>query len=291
MQPFSIDTNPIKMSSKFRIVFSDIDGTLLNKNRELSSATIFQIRKLTQLNIPFVMVSARMPASMIHLYREVPINNPAICYNGALILKSIEEEINSNNKLFSTTIGYSIAKSVFSICHKFDLHFSLYSNNQWFASKNDEWRLREENNTKVKATFFSNMEDKISELENEEQHIHKLMVMGESMLIDALHNHLLSQFAGKINIYRSKDTYIEITPANINKATGCLILLNHLGLKPEQAIAFGDNFNDTEMLQAVSLGVAVENAPAEVKEKAKMVAPANTDDGVAKTLETIFKVA
>lgn len=279
------------MSNKFRIVFSDVDGTLLNKNRELSSATIFQIRKLKQHNIPFVMVSARMPAGMIHLYREVPMDNPAICYNGALILKSIEEGINGNNKLFSTTIDYSVAKSVYSICHKFDLHFSLYSNNQWFASKNDEWRLREENNTKVKATIYSNMEYKISELENEQQHIHKLMVMGESMLIDALHNHLVSQFTGKINIYRSKDTYIEITPASINKAAGCLILLNHLKLKPEQAIAFGDNFNDTELLQTVSLGIAMENSPAEVKEKAKMVAPANTDDGVARTLETIFKFA
>ncbi len=279
------------MPSRFRIVFSDVDGTLLNKNRELASATIYQIRKLTEHNIPFVMVSARMPAGMIHLYREVPVDNPAICYNGALILKSIEEGINNSNKLFSTTIGYSIAKAVFSICRKFDLHFSLYSNNQWFASKNDEWRLREENNTKVKATIYSNMEYKISELENGQQHIHKLMVMGENMLIDALHNHLASQFAGKINIYRSKDTHIEITPASINKATGCLALLAHLNLKPEHAIAFGDNFNDTEMLQLVNFGVAMDNAPAEVKEKAQMVAPANTDDGVAKTLETIFKFA
>jgi len=279
------------MSNKFQIVFSDVDGTLLNKNRELSSATIFQIRKLTQQNIPFVMVSARMPAGMIHLYREVPMNNPAICYNGALILKSIEAGISTANILFSATIGYSMAKSIFSICHKFNLHFSLYSNNQWFASKNDEWRLREENNTKVKATIYSNMEYKISALENDQQHIHKLMVMGESMLIDALHNHLTSQFAGKINIYRSKDTHIEITPARINKATGCLNLLNHLNLKPEQAIAFGDNFNDTEMLQTVTIGVAMGNAPVEVKEKAHMVAQANTDDGVAKTLESIFKFA
>lgn len=287
--PFLLLLKPIKMSNKFRIVFSDVDGTLLNKNRELSSATVFQIRKLTQHNIPFVMVSARMPAGMIHLYREVPINNPAICYNGALILKSIEEEININNMLFSTTIGYSVAKSISGICQKFDLHFSLYTNNQWFASKNDEWRLREEINTKVKATIYSNMEYKISELENEQQHIHKLMIMGESMLIDALHNHLANQFTGKINMYRSKDTYIEITPASINKATGCLALLTHLNLKPEQAIAFGDNFNDTEMLQSVDFGVAMGNAPLEVKAKAQMVAPANTDDGVAKTLETIFK--
>lgn len=185
------------MSYNFRIVFSDVDGTLLNKNCELSSATVFQIRKLTQHNILFVMVSARMPAGIIHLYREVPINNPAICYNGALILKSIEDGINDYNKLFSTTIGYSIAKSISGICQKFDLHCSLYSNNQWFASKNDEWRLREENNTKVKATICSNMEYKISELESEQQHIHKLMVMGESMLIDALYNHLASQFRVK----------------------------------------------------------------------------------------------
>lgn len=237
------------------------------------------------------MVSARKPAGMIHLYREVPVDNPAICYNGALVLKSIEEKMDAKNILFSKTIDYNVASSVFGTCRKFDLHFSLYTYNLWYASKNDEWRLREENNTKVKATIHSNLEYKISELEKDKQHIHKLMVMGESMLIDGLYNHLVNQFTGKINIYRSKDTYIEITPANINKASGCLILLNHLGLKPEQAMAFGDNFNDIEMLQLVNFGVAMDNAPSEVKDKAKMVAPANTDDGVAKTLESIFKFA
>jgi len=271
-----------------KIVFSDVDGTLLNKNRELSSATIYQIRKLTEQNIPFVMVSARMPAGMTHLYHEVPMNNPAICYNGALILKLIDEGINNSNILFSKTIENGIALSIFRICQKFDLHFSLYSFNLWFASKSDEWRLREENNTKVKATIHSNLEYKILEFQNQQQHIHKLMVMGESMLIDSLHNLLVKQYSGKINIYRSKDTYIEITPATINKATGCTIVLNHLGLSAEQAIAFGDNLNDTEMLEMVNVGVAMENAPPEVKLKAKRIAPANTNDGVAHILEEIL---
>lgn len=276
------------MSIKTRIVFSDVDGTLLSKNRELSSATIYQIRKLIEHKIIFVMVSARMPEGMKHLYKAVPLNSPVISYNGALILKSIDDGLAPHNILFSKSISYSVVRSIYHTCQAFDLHFSLYSNNLWFASKSDEWRLREENNTKVTATILSDMGYKIAELEKQQQHIHKVMVMGQSMLIDGLINNLTSQYTGKVNIYRSKDTYIEITPSGITKASGCQILLNDLGISPEQAIAFGDNHNDTEMLEMVGIGIAMENAPEEVKVRAKRVAPANTHDGVAKVLEEIL---
>lgn len=277
------------MGIPYRIVFSDVDGTLLNRNRDLSSVTIHQIKKLVERRILFAMVSARMPAGMLHLYRQIPLDAPAICYNGALVLKSIEKGVEPSNVLHSSSIDYNTAISIYFICKEYNLHFSLYTENQWFASKDDEWRLREENNTRVKATIHPHLEAKILELERHHQHIHKIMVMGDAMLIEGLVQKLQNSYSKTLNIYRSKDTYLELSPATANKAMGCKILLNHLSLTAEQAIAFGDNYNDIEMLEMVTLGVAMDNAPLEVKNRAKRVAPANTDDGVAKTLELILE--
>lgn len=276
------------MGIPYRIVFSDVDGTLLNRNRDLSSVTIHQIKKLVERRILFAMVSARMPAGMLHLYRQIPLDAPAICYNGALVLKSIEKGVEPSNVLHSSSIDYTTAISIYFICKEYDLYFSLYTGNQWFASKDDEWRLREENNTRVKATIHHQLEAKILELERYHQHIHKIMVMGDAMLIEGLDHMLQNSYSKTLNIYRSKDTYLELSPATANKAMGCKALLNHLSLTAEQAIAFGDNYNDIEMLEMVTLGVAMDNAPMEVKNRAKRVAPANIDDGVAKTLELII---
>jgi hydroxymethylpyrimidine pyrophosphatase-like HAD family hydrolase len=71
---------------QYKIVFSDIDGTLLNHDRELSPATISTIKHLKD-KLPFVLISARMPSAMRHLQADLAIENqPIICYNGGLIL-------------------------------------------------------------------------------------------------------------------------------------------------------------------------------------------------------------
>jgi len=70
---------------KYKIVFSDIDGTLLNKERQLSTSTISEIKKLKN-KIPFILISARMPAAMRHLQKELEIEElPIISYNGGLL--------------------------------------------------------------------------------------------------------------------------------------------------------------------------------------------------------------
>ena len=68
-----------------KIVCSDIDGTLLNKDRELSSKTIEVVKSISP--VPFILISSRMPRAMFHLQKELGITNlPMIAYNGALLI-------------------------------------------------------------------------------------------------------------------------------------------------------------------------------------------------------------
>jgi hydroxymethylpyrimidine pyrophosphatase-like HAD family hydrolase len=65
--------------------------------------------------------------------------------------------------------------------------------------------------------------------------------------------------------------------------------MDYLEISKDNSIAFGDNFNDVEMLKLVGFGVAMGNAPQEVKMVAKHIAPSNLDDGVAQTLHLLFE--
>jgi Cof subfamily protein (haloacid dehalogenase superfamily) len=106
---------------------------------------------------------------------------------------------------------------------------------------------------------------------------------------DTIMPQLDSKLSKDIHMYRSNDTLIEITPVSVSKRSA----IAHI-LKPTESlknmIAFGDNYNDIEMLKAAGYGVAVANARTEVKRIADYVTLANTDDGVAHFIQHQFVI-
>ena len=91
-------------------------------------------------------------------------------------------------------------------------------------------------------------------------------------------------------LYRSKPTYIEISHKSISKKTGIEVLLKNCypALSMKNVVAFGDNYNDIEMLEAVGLGIAVANANKEVLAIADIITDSNKDDGVVKAIQEFF---
>jgi len=276
--------------SPYQIVFSDVDGTLLNQNRELSELTIQQIQRITnKYNVKFVMVSARMPEGMKYLYDQLSFESPMICYNGALILKKWNGKFDPKNIIHSNSIDLNTIRQLYNKVKDEGLHFGVFSNNYWYANKHDEWTKKEEHNTRVKCTISPNIEELISELEKNQSPIHKIMIMGESSKIESALNFSNANFSEAITNYRPKVNYIEVTPKCTNKANGCIILMDYLGIEHRNSIAFGDNFNDIEMLRMAGIGIAVENAHPQVKENATQTTQSNLNDGVAVSLIEIYE--
>ena len=265
----------------YKIIFSDIDGTLLNKDRELSPLTIEVFQQL-QKEVPVVLISSRMPEAMRHLQHELHIaHQPLICYNGGLILID-------NKAVSSTEIPIEIIKGLHQFNSKMSCHLSLYHKDEWYVPARDYWAEREESNTKVTPTLLST-EEVIEKWTREEKGAHKIMCMGEPSQIDDIVAFLADHFGEQLHLYRSKDTYLEIANKEVSKLTGINILLKeHFHLQLEDAIAFGDNFNDYEMLKAVGMGIAVGNAKPEILEIAKEITHHGKEDGVAKSLQKLF---
>ncbi|MUP46368.1 HAD family hydrolase [Gramella sp. BOM4] len=267
----------------FKIVFSDIDGTLLNHDRDLSPYTIETVKKLKG-SIPFILISSRMPAAMRHLQAKMDIEDqPLISYNGGLILVD-------DKPVSSTEIPLNILDKLSAFNKELNVHLSLYHNDEWYAPQYDFWAKREENNTKVEPGIRANSEV-IETWENEGKGAHKIMAMGEEFKIDEIVNYLEKEHPNALHLYRSKPTYLEIAPRSISKLTAIEHLLaDHYRLPLSQCLAFGDNYNDIEMLKGVGMGVAVGNAKPEVMEVAHMVTSSGKEDGVAKSIVEILKI-
>ncbi|PTX42291.1 hypothetical protein C8P64_2719 [Christiangramia gaetbulicola] len=268
----------------FKIIFSDIDGTLLNAERDLSDYTVETIKKLNNSNIPFILISSRMPAAMRHLQKKMDIEHlPLISYNGGLILVD-------GKSVSSTEIPIDILSDLSKFNESIDVHLSLFHNDEWYVPKDDFWTRREINNTKVNPEFESNS-NVISKWKSEEKGAHKIMAMGEEENIDRIRDFLLENYPEDLHLYRSKPSYLEIAPKAISKLTAVEHLLdNHFRIPLSQSMAFGDNYNDIEMLKGVGMGIAVGNAKPEVLEIAHMVTTPGKEDGVAKSISELLKI-
>ncbi|MDO4881481.1 MAG: HAD family hydrolase [Capnocytophaga sp.] len=267
-----------------KIVFSDVDGTLLNSERSLSQETINQVNKLKG-KVPFILVSSRMPKQMWYLQELLGTEQePVVAYNGALVL--------GKKVWHSTEIPISVVEKVISSNEKLldgKVHISMYHNDLWYAPTYDIWAKREENNTCTTPEIRSNREV-LSDWKTKNIGAHKLMLMGEVEYVDKMFDFLTTNLSNELHIYRGKDTYIEVADSKVSKLTGIDVLLKEkYHFTREEAMAFGDNYNDMDMIANVGYGIAVANAREELKQVAKEITLHHKEDGVAHYLNNFFK--
>ena len=267
---------------RLKAICSDIDGTLLNSERSLS-ANLIAIVSSISTEIPFFLASARMPAAMRHLLQDLNRpKEPLIAYNGALVLDAEGKELES------ITIPITLVQEIVHTALPEGLHLSLFHGENWYTSEEDHWASREIQNTKVQPTWKSPLEV-LEHWTSANQGAHKVMCMGDPEKIDLLYQTLLQRLGTQLHLYRSKDTYLEIAPKPISKATGLKTILdNGYNFGLDEVVAFGDGYNDIDLLQQVGWGVAVANAFPEVKAVANEVTKHHKEDGVASTLARIF---
>lgn len=271
---------------KISALCTDIDGTLLNHQRELSPRTIAAFLSLRN-RIPVILASSRMPSAMRHLQHELDISHqPLISYNGGYVIQY--DGKSSRPFVFdSVFISPRICLAVLEIVQGSDIHISLFNEDYWYAPGQDSWTERETKITKVAPTMIvASHHPIINNWKDAKTGAHKIMCMGPEEKIHELEQRLNEKLSNELHIYRSKSTYLEIAPKAISKASALKLLLKKkFNLSMSEAIAFGDNYNDIELLSAVGLGIAVGNARDEVKAVANEITSNSKEDGVAEAIE------
>ena len=260
-------------SSPYKAVFSDIDGTLLNSQHQITPKTEEAIKNLLKQGIPFIPVSARPPYAITPYTEQLGAQHGMICYSGALILDK------NLTALYSVTLDSQDLQKLNALLANFmPLSISYYAGLDWFCNDvNNNWIKQESEITGLNAKLLQgNLTD-----------VHKILVMGSTEEIQTVEP-VLKQALPHLIIHRSKDEYLEITNSAATKAKAIQFMAQHLGISAEQIIAFGDNFNDLDMLQYAGLSVAMSNAPDAIKQVAKEVTATNNEDGIALVLNRVF---
>jgi Cof subfamily protein (haloacid dehalogenase superfamily) len=266
-----------------RAIFTDIDGTLLDSSRQLSPRTIEVVKKAGK-KIPFILASSRMPSAMRHLQAELDLpEHPLICYNGGFVIQYTSG--NPVPEVFdSVFIPAEICASILSLAIDTTVHVSLYYEDEWYAPALDQWTNREQTITKTHA-MIANLSAIIDTWQKRKIGAHKIMCMGPAEEIGILEKRLRQKHGEHIHVYCSRSTYLELAPKTISKATAMKLIAARYNIPVSGIMAFGDNYNDIEMIGAAGMGIAVANAREEAKAVAKEITGKSVEDGVALAIE------
>ncbi|MGN1272035.1 MAG: Cof-type HAD-IIB family hydrolase [Lactobacillus sp.] len=265
------------MSAK--LIFSDIDGTLINDELKVTPKTRDAIRKQIINGNIFIPTSGRLPKGIMTAAGQILTVFPMIAYNGALALDETGRALITR---------FFDAKKAAEICRYVEEQnngtaWNVYSGYVWYSSTKESDLLKnEESIVNVKPTKVTI--DQIAKL----QGVHKGLIMGKPEELNRMQKELSAKYSD-LDFVKSSPTLLEIVLKGVSKKSAVEIVAQEYGVSLKDCIAFGDNYNDEEMLKAVGHPFIMGNAPEDLKKefKPENITLDNNHDGIAKVLENL----
>ncbi|SFU66177.1 hypothetical protein SAMN04487886_109213 [Clostridium sp. DSM 8431] len=279
-----------------KLIVCDMDGTLLDSNNNISSTNINEIKKLESKGIKFVIVSGRQANEIRKMLKKYDINIGIIGLNGAEICDT------QGNIIWNKGIKNNDIREIVDILNQKKVLYKCYYSDEIIVRcpegidkilmgfvldkyKKIENREQDLHNYYIKlCSNYANVDDIVGYDKNKSNQILKIEVLdtNKEMLND------IRELVNKISSVYVTSSYrnnIEITAKDVNKGNSVKILIDMLNIKREELIAFGDNFNDKEMIEYAGIGVAMQNGVEEIKNVADYITLTNDEDGVSYAIE------
>jgi Cof subfamily protein (haloacid dehalogenase superfamily) len=257
--------------SRIELVVSDIDGTLITTNHELTRATKAAAVELYYSGIRLCLASSRPPKSIRPFVRELGLRTPYAAFNGALI------QLPDGQTLASSSIPPTITQRIKLIAGKFGLDVWLYDEKYWYAQLHTPFVDREAMTAGFKPQF-----DSYATLIKKP--MTKLTIAGNPEIVAQVEERVSGEMGQHVTASRSKPRFLDVTAKGWDKGSVMQRLTELLTVKIERTAAIGDGPNDIAMFKQAGMSIAMGQAVDNVKLYAKYTTDSNDDDGWARAM-------
>lgn len=267
-----------RTGNNIKLVAIDIDGTLVDNDRNISPRNKEAIRNLRDNGVEVTLATGRMFDSAKIYADELGLNLPLVTYQGALVKVSATGEI-----LYERYVDAPLAQKVVALAA--DKGFRA-----WFYL--DDHVLVDKITPKTRE-YAAKYHVPIREVASlaDCAHLSPLKLIVADYNEEALTRFEVESkeaFGSSLHIARSLAQYLEFGHPEATKADGIDAVVRYLGINPQEVMAIGDSWNDLEMLEYAGLAVVMGNARDDIKAKADYITLSNEDHGVAAALEELL---
>ncbi len=264
-----------------RLVALDIDGTLTNSAKELTSRTRDALMTLQRRGVHVVLASGRPSYGLHKLAEELELGKHdgyLLAYNGSRVISCADGSL-----VTATTFPRPLLPELSDAARHFDVALLTYDDpkDTILATSMNEWVEHEAwINNNMKLELVPDIDARAP------QDLPKCLMAGNPERMAQIVIELQKMFP-TLEICRSAPFFVEIVPRGIDKAASLDVLCQRLGLTSANVAAFGDGHNDISMIKYAGVGVAMANAFDEVKAIADYITCDNDHDGVAEAIEKL----
>ena len=268
----------------YRIIALDLDGTLLNSNKELTDRSRAVLEKAAAAGIEIVPTTGRFYKGMPDAIRQLPFIRYIIAMNGAEV-----RDLKTGELIYAAEMPWQQSVAIMEYFDSLPFIYDCYMNSEGWMSQH----FIEKVDSVIDSPHFralvhrtrNSVPDLKEFLTQRGQDVQKISCFTRN---EPLRLELLETLAHKFDniiVSSSVDQNMEINHVKANKGEALQALANHLGVPVSATMSFGDGLNDLSMLRDAGLGIAMANACPEAKACANALTVSCDEDGVALAIE------
>lgn len=290
----------------YKLVAIDLDGTMLNQYGIVTPKTKEAIENAKKKGLEVIIASGRPIDSVKTIAKEIKSEKYFISGNGAIIYDISKDEI-----IYENTLKKQKTLDIIKICEENSIYYNIYTEKEIIAKSlqcnvlyyhKENASKEEEDKTHINIVedvydYIANKNEKIVKITICDSHqtifnsiMRKLKEIDEIEVLEVSHmsRKMIRQGTEEVPI---EYFYTEISAKNVDKWDAIEFLAEKMQIKQEEIVAIGDNMNDKKMIENAGLGIAMGQSNPSIKECADNVTLANTEDGVAQSLNDLITLA
>jgi Cof subfamily protein (haloacid dehalogenase superfamily) len=270
-------TDPSRSPAMISAVLTDVDGTLVTKDKVLTQRALAAVMKLRDRGVVFAITSGRPPFGMRMLVSPLGLTTPMAAFNGGVIVRpdlSIVDE---------RLLPDSVLPALVEMIQGYGLDVWLFRTTDWCVRSIDAPRVsRETSNIQRKPNVIPSFEG---------------VLLGVAKVVGVSNDHprvaeceqaVQKAFGSQVSAARSQPHYLDVTHPGANKGVVIERLSQYMKIPLERIATLGDQPNDVLMFEKSGLSIAMGNASEEVKRRAQFTTASFEDEGFAKAIEQII---
>jgi Cof subfamily protein (haloacid dehalogenase superfamily) len=259
---------------KISLVLADVDGTLLTKEKSLTTRATAAVRALKEARIRFAIASSRPPRGLAMLIEPLALDTPIAAFNGGIYI------LPDLSVIRQQLLDSGLVREVVAAMRDRGLDVWFYTAMDWLVSDPDGSHVRKEAATVQFEPVV------IANLDAAPPGIAKVVgVSDDHDLVQRCGAELQRLLRGGASVSRSQPYYVDITSKDANKGGVAELISAYLSVPKEEIATIGDSANDVLMFKHSGFSIAMGNAPNEVKAEAQVTTDSNEDDGFASAIE------